>query len=208
MKTINRLMSEPLAKSAAKFMKYVSYLMMLLLTLGIVMSFIGRQTFILHTSSDVYPSATYAGENSDWTSNGITVSMNDEIHIHANEEDKIDFISQAGLVAMYATNALPLIVCFWILSRVFSDISLGQIFTERNAYYLLYYGLIQIAATLLGPFLRLLIGYLANLFTGSRLSISTGHDLPSNLITHIAFIVAAYVIHYGVHLQDEVDHTI
>ena len=24
----------------------------------------------------------------------------------------------------------------------------------------------------------------------------------------IAFIVAAYIIHYGVHLQDEVDHTL
>ena len=28
------------------------------------------------------------------------------------------------------------------------------------------------------------------------------------LIPSIAFIVAAYIIHYGVHLQDEVDHTL
>ena len=30
----------------------------------------------------------------------------------------------------------------------------------------------------------------------------------SALIPGIAFLVAAYIIHYGVHLQDEVDHTL
>lgn len=111
-------------------------------------------------------------------------------------------------VAMYLTNIVPLIICFWFLSRVFNNVSKGRIFTDQNASYLLYYGLIQVAVAVLVPFIKIFISYLANQFTNSELSIATGQNLLNNLIPNIAFIVAAYIIHYGVHLQDEVDHTL
>ena len=40
------------------------------------------------------------------------------------------------------------------------------------------------------------------------MSIATGQGVLNTVISGIAFIVAAYIIHYGVHLQDEVDHTL
>lgn len=49
---------------------------------------------------------------------------------------------------------------------------------------------------------------LTNLVSDGRMSISTGQRMFNMLIPSIAFIVAAYIIHYGVHLQDEVDHTL
>jgi hypothetical protein len=109
---------------------------------------------------------------------------------------------------MYAINAIPLIISFWLLSRVLNNVSKGHIFTVKNASYLLYYGLIHITVAVLIPFVKLLIVYLANQFTSNIIYITVGQNLLNNLIPSIAFIVAAYIIHYGVHLQDEADHTL
>ena len=208
MKKIQKLINETFAKSTAHFMKYICYIMMLFFVAGLILSFSGRRTFILHTSTGTYDSAIYSEENHDWTSRGPTVSMNDEVRVIAYDGEKIDLITQIGLSAMYVTNIIPLILCFWFLSRVFNNVSKGRIFTDQNASYLLYYGLIQVAVAVLVPFIKIFISYLANQFTNSELSIATGQNLLNNLIPNIAFIVAAYIIHYGVHLQDEVDHTL
>ena len=208
MKKIQKLINEPFAKSAAHFMKYICYIMMLFFVAGLVLSFIGRQTFILHSSTGTYDSAIYSEENHNWTSRGLTVSMNDEVRVIVYDGEKIDLITQIGLSTMYAVNVIPLIICFWFLSRVFNNVSKGRIFTDQNASYLLYYGLMQMAVAALVPFIKLFISYLANQFSSSEISIATGQNLLNNLIPNIAFIVAAYIIHYGVHLQDEADHTL
>lgn len=168
----------------------------------------GTADFFLHTHTGSYERAIYAEENHNPSTRGFTVSINDDIHVWTNDDDKIDFKTQVGISIMYATNAVPLIVAFWFLSQVFSNVSRGYIFTEKNALYLLYYGLLQFFASLIVPFIKLFICYLVNLVSDSRLSISTGHTIVNTLIPSIAFIVAAYIIHYGIHLQDEVDHTL
>jgi len=208
MKKIQKLINEPYAKSAAHFMKYICYIMMLFFVAGLVLSFIGRQTYILHSSTGTYDSAIYSEENHNWTSRGLTVSMNDEVRVIAYDGEKIDLITQIGLSTMYAVNVIPLIICFWFLSRVFNNVSKGRIFTDQNASYLLYYGLMQMAVAALVPFIKLFISYLASQFSSNEISTATGQNLLNNLIPNIAFIVAAYIIHYGVHLQDEADHTL
>ena len=109
---------------------------------------------------------------------------------------------------MYAVYTVPVMLAFWFLSRVFSNVHRGRIFTEQNAAYLLYYGLIQFAAAAVVPFVKLLICWLTNLVSDSRISIATGQNTLSMLFPSIAFMVAAYIIHYVVHLQDEADHTL
>jgi len=123
MKKIPKLINEPFAKSAANFMKYICYFLMLFFVTGLVFSFIGRQTFVLHTSTGTYNSAIYSEENHNWTSRGPTVSMNDEVRVIAYDGEKIDLITQIGLSTMYAVNVIPLIICFWFLSRVFNNVS-------------------------------------------------------------------------------------
>ncbi|MDR2568897.1 MAG: DUF2975 domain-containing protein [Oscillospiraceae bacterium] len=163
----------------------------------------------MHTNTGTYDSAIYSETDRNWTSRGLTVSMKDQVRILAFENDgTIDLLTHIALSAMYAVTAIPLIICFWFLSRVFNNISKGSIFTEKNAAYLLYYGLIQIAVAAIVPFVKLIIEHIANQFTSSQIRISTGQNWLTDVIPYIAFIVAAYIIHYGVHLQDEADHTL
>lgn len=207
MKQIQKLINEPFAKSAARFMMYICYILILISIIGLVLSFMGRQTFILYTETGMYDSAIYAEESHDWTSRGPTISLNNEIRVRA-DDGEIDLITQIGISTMYAIVSIPLIISFWFLSRMFYNISEGKIFIARNASYLLYYGFIKILMVILVPFIHLLISHLVNQFTNNEVSVASGQSFLNELIPNIAFIVAAYIIHYGVHLQDEADHTI
>jgi hypothetical protein len=200
--------NEHLAGSAARLMKYLCYFAICFYVLCAVLSFMGRQAFFLHTKTGTSERAIYAEENHNPHSRSMTVSMGDDIHVWTNDTDQIDPAVQAGLSLMYAVHIIPMIFAYWFLSRVFSNINKGQIFTEQNSSYLLYYGMLQLGAAVFVPFIKLLICRVVNLASGGRMSISTGRAMLNMLIPGIAFIVAAYIIHYGVHLQDEVDHTL
>ena len=98
---------------------------------------------------------------------------------------------------------LPAMLGFWFLSRVFSNVSNGEFFIEQNARLILYYGLIRIFSAFLVPPIKMLI-----CIFNTRISLSVNNNLPDYIFQGIAFLVAAYIIHYGINLRDEVDHTI
>jgi len=208
MRFVQKLTDEQFARPAAQFMKLACYFLIAFFALCTVLSFMGRQTFFLHTKAGSFERAIYAEENHNPSSRALTVHMGDDIHVWTNDNDQIDLTIQIGLSLMYAVHTVPIIFAFWFLSRVFSNIRKGQIFTDQNASCLLYYGLLQIFVAVFVPFLKLLVCWLANLVSDGRMSISTGTAMLNTLIPGIAFLVAAYIIHYGVHLQDEVDHTL
>ena len=208
MKFIQKLANERFARPAAQLMKFACYFVICFYVLCIVLSFMGRQTFFLHTKTGTFERAIYAEENHNSHSRSMTVHTSDDIHVWTNDNDRIDPTIQIGLSFMYAINMVPMIFAYWFLSRVFSNINKGEIFTEQNSSYLLYYGLLQFSVAVFVPFIKLLICWLINLVSNGRVSISTGQTMFNMLIPSIAFIVAAYIIHYGVHLQDEVDHTL
>lgn len=208
MKFVQKLTSERFASSAARFMKWACYFAIGFLALCTIFSFMGRQTFFLHTGTEQFERAIYAEEDHAPSSRGMTVHMGDDIHVWTSGTDRIDLAAHVGLSLMYAVHTFPVMAAFWLLSCVFSNIHRGRIFTERNASCLLYYGLLQFAVAVLVPFLKLIICWLTNLVSDNRISLSTGHGMLNTLIPAIAFLVAAYIIHYGVHLQDEVDHTL
>ena len=208
MKFIQKLANERFARPAAQLMKFACYFVICFYVLCTVLSFMGRQTFFLHTKTGTFEQAIYAEENHNSHSRSMTVHTSDDIHVWTNDNDRIDPTIQIGLSFMYAINMVPMIFAYWFLSRVFSNINKGEIFTEQNSSYLLYYGLLQFSVAVFVPFIKLLICWLINLVSNGRVSISTGQTMFNMLIPSIAFIVAAYIIHYGVHLQDEVDHTL
>lgn len=208
MKFIQKLANERFARPAAQLMKFACYFAICFYVLCTVLSFMGRQSFFLHTKTGTYERAIYAEENHAAHSRSMTVSMGDDIHVWTNDDDQIDLTIQIGLSLMYAVHIVPMIFAYWFLSRVFSNINKGEIFTEQNSSYLLYYGILQFSVAVFVPFIKLLICWLTNLVSNGRMSISTGQAMFNMLIPSIAFIVAAYIIHYGVHLQDEVDHTL
>ena len=208
MKFIQKLANERFARPAAQLMKFACYFVICFYVLCTVLSFMGRQTFFLHTKTGTFERAIYAEENHNSHSRSMTVHTSDDIHVWTNDNDRIDPTIQIGLSFMYAINMVPMIFAYWFLSRVFSNINKGEIFTEQNSSYLLYYGLLQFSVAVFVPFIKLLICWLINLVSNGRMSISTGQSMLNMLVPSIAFIVAAYIIHYGVHLQDEVDHTL
>lgn len=208
MRILKKLVAPSVAKSASCFMKFACYFVILFFILCLVLSFMGRQTFFLHTGTETYERAIYAEENHTPHPRSMTVHMGDDIHVWTNDNGQIDLTTHLGLSFMYAVHVVPLILAFWFLSRVFSNINKGGIFTEQNAAYLLYYGLLQLFVASLVPFLKLFICHFANIISGSQISISTGQDMFNGIVQSIAFIVAAYIIHYGISLQDEVDHTL
>ena len=208
MKFIQKLANERFARPAAQLMKFACYFVICFYVLCTVLSFMGRQSFFLHTKTGTYERAIYAEEKHAAHSRSMTVFTGDDVHVWTNDNDQIDLTIQIGLSLMYAVHIVPMIFAYWFLSRVFSNINNGHIFTEKNSSYLLYYGILQFSVAVCVPFIKLLICWLTNLISNGRMSISTGQAMFNMLIPSIAFIVAAYIIHYGVHLQDEVDHTL
>ena len=208
MKLFQTLANERFARPAAGLIKFACYFAICFYALCTVLGFMGRQTFFLHTKTGNFERAIYAEENHNAHSRSMTVFMGDDIHVWTNSSDQIDLTIQLGLSLMYAVNTIPMVLAFWFLSRVFSNIYRGEIFIEKNASCLLYYGLLQLFVAVVVPFIKLFLCWLTNLVSDGRMSISTGQRMFNMLIPSIAFIVAAYIIHYGVHLQDEVDHTL
>lgn len=208
MKMIHSLLDQQTAKKAAGFMKIICQLIIFLFVAMLVLSFMGRLQYNLSVGEKTYPNAIYAEENHDFSSRSFTVRSNDDLRVHASAEDgKIDPISYIAIVLMYAINIIPLLFAYWFLAKVFDNVANGEIFMEKNAHYLLYYGLIQVVVAVFVPFVKLLIVQIANTFVADRISLATGMNM-NQLIPGIAFIVAAYIINYGVHLQDEADHTL
>lgn len=208
MKLIQKFVNEQTAKAASLFMRFVCYLVIVFSLVCLVLSFMGRQTFTLRTREDTYEHAIYAEENHEPHSRGLTVSMGDYIRVKSNTDNEIDFTTHIGLSLMFAAHVVPMIFATWFLSRVFTNVYKGRIFTEQNAKHLLYYGLLQFFTAIFVPFLKLLICYLTNLVSRSQIIMSTGQNMFNLMVPSIAFLVAAYIIHHGIHLQDEVDHTL
>ncbi len=208
MRILKKLLNPSVAKPISLFLKYVCYFVIAFYILCLILSFMGRLSFFLHTDKGSYEYAIFSEENHGRHSRTMTISTKDNIHVWTDENGKIDFVTHIGLSLMYAVQLIPLILGYWFLSLVFSNISRGKIFVEQNALYLLYFGLIQLFVSVIVPFCKLLICHVTNLLSDSLIRISTGQNFLSGIGPGIAFIVAAYIIHYGIYLQDEVDHTI
>ena len=202
------LLNERFVRKAASFLQAACWLAICFFALVTVLACLGRQQFTLVTSTDVYEGAIYAERDQGWLSHSFTVTASDSIRVTADSDDGVDLATHIGLTLMFAAQALTGMAGYWLLSRVFANIAQGRIFVEQNARVLLGYGLLQIYAVFLLPFVKLLICNLANLVSDSQIAAWSVQIGPDKLFPSIAFLVAAYIIHYGITLQDEVDHTL
>lgn len=202
------LLNERFVRKAASFLQAACWLAICFFALVTVLACLGRQQFTLVTSTDVYEGAIYAERDQGWLSHSFTVTASDSIRVTADSDGGVDLATHIGLTLMFAAQALTGMAGYWLLSRVFANIAQGRIFVEQNARGLLGYGLLQIYAVFLLPFVKLLICNLANLVSDSQIAAWSVQIGPDKLFPSIAFLVAAYIIHYGITLQDEVDHTL
>ena len=194
--------------SGARALRVLCVLSMIFCVLCMALSVMGRQTFDLVTESGSYEDAIYAEKDHEPAMRGLTVSMSDQVHVRAGDPQHIQWTIQVGLSLMYALDIVPFFIACWFLYQVFSNIIQKKIFVEENASCLFYYGVLQCGVSVLAPFLKIFISFVVNQVSADSIYVSTGSGLLSGLIPGIAFIIASYIIHYGIYLLDEVDHTL
>lgn len=208
MKMISQTTREHFVKGGCRLVQIACYIALAFYVFGLVLSIMGRQTFTFHASTGTYDRVIYAQENYEDDVEGMFISTQDGIHITPNREGEIDLTTQIGLSLLYAVQMVPAAVAIWFLSRVCANVYQGEIFIGRNARYLSFYGAIQIFIALAVPFLKLILCFAVNRMADSQISISTGQNAMQTLVTGVGFLLAGYIIGYGVGLQDEVDHTL
>lgn len=209
MKSIKFLLNQKLATKTAKLMNVFCHIAIILFVLMLALSCFGRLQYVLSAGGTTYERAIYAEENHDFTTRALTVSSSDSLRVHAAADDgTIELLTYIAIVLMYALNLIPLIFAYWFLAKVFGNVAKGEIFVEKNAHFLLYFGLIQGGVAIIIPFVKLLGVQIANALVADRISLATGSNMINQLVPSVGFLVAAYIINYGVHLQDEVDHTL
>lgn len=208
MKMLKPLLNERFVRKAASFLQAACWLAICFFALVTVLACLGRQQFTLVTSTDVYEGAIYAERDQGWLSHSFTVTASDSIRVTADSDGGVDLATHIGLTLMFAAQALTGMAGYWLLSRVFANIAQGRIFVEQNARGLLGYGLLQVYASFVLPFVKILFSQLSNLVSGSKITAFSTYTGVDELFPGIVFLVAAYIIHYGITLQDEVDHTL
>ncbi len=202
MKSKNIIISEKKAKAISNIAQGICYVAIAFMIYILFQCVIGRLSYDVHA-----PTANY--ENVSYSENGLTVSGADQYYVRTQlAGGSIELSTYITLVAIYGITIILAIIAFWFLSKVFANVAKGEIFVQKNAQYLMYYGVIQLISAVVLPFAKVLFVNVVNMFLADTISISTGLNTQSQLFQSFAFLVAAYIIHYGVHLQDEVDHTL
>ena len=212
MKKLQMFFNESRTRADAGLLSIIFYVVMIFFLMCLVLAFMGRQTFTLRTGTGVYERATYAESRQEvpdyGSTTGLTTASADQIHVVADDNDRVDLAAHIALSLMYASTVLPAMLGYWFLSRVFSNVGKGAFFIEQNARLILYYGLLQFFSAFLVPLIKFLICALAGGISGCQISCSVNAELLNPIFQGFGFLVAAYIIYYGIHLQDEVDHTI
>ena len=80
------------------FLKFACYFSIGFFILCTVLSFMGRQTFSLHTSTEYFERAIYAEEHHSPHSRSLTVHMGDDIRVWTGDTDQIDRTTQLSLI--------------------------------------------------------------------------------------------------------------
>ena len=187
-----------LARGLANLLGWLACLLILLLAIGLILSFIGKQSFTLQTSAGTYHNATFSDIEFNWLPEGFSVHLGDNTRVHACQfSDEVDFITHIGIFARTVVLVVPFMVSLWLLRRVLNNIHKRSIFTNKNADYLLYCGLMRILVFVFVPFIQIFISYVANLFTDSQIILSAQPSLAT-LFMGLIFIVCAHVIRQGI----------
>ncbi len=209
MKKLNGMLTQHRVNKMVGFLNFACYVMVALCIGAIVLSILGRQTFTLHDSTGMHELAMLADTEygaRDKRGINITTDPVGTLHVYANDE--IDTAARIGISALVIVSVLPMFFAFWHLTKVLSNIKRGAIFIEENARRILYFGLLQLFSAVGVPILQVLICAVSTAISANELYVSTGQNMIAGIFTSMAFLVAAYIIRYGVHLQDEADHTL
>ena len=207
-KKIEDIVKGPQVKYGATFIGFVCYCLAVITCMTVVLTAAGKLNFIFYDKSGMPSSATFNEKNYDPSNGGFSMTMKDEVRIWANDENEIDAVTKIALVLVAAAGAVPSALAYFFLGKVFYNVAKGDAFTEKNSSELIKAGVLKLAAVVLAPFAKVLICFLSNLISTSRIQISAAMLRLGDVIMAAAIITAGYVIRRGAELQEEADHTL
>lgn len=129
-------------------------------------------------------------------------------HIRVNAIHPVDWATRLGIALIGLLHVTPPTYCFFTLTRFFANMGARRVFTSANANLLLRCGCMLTPTALVFPLLSAYaIPPLVNLLSANQISVGVTFDF-SRLFFGIVLLVAAYVFHYGLYLQEEADATL
>ena len=120
---------------------------------------------------------------------------------------KVGFITWLVISMIGIVNVLPMGVCIYMMAKFFKNISESKVFVTGNANILLKGGAVLAVSFVAEPLLIALLPEIVNSFTANELFLTAEMNFMY-LFGGAVLIVMAYVFHYGIYLQEEVDYTL
>ncbi len=132
------------------------------------------------------------------------ILLPDEIHLTAM--NGIAAITWIGISLMGMLRFLPYAFCYFMFILFFRNIAKKKIFITQNEDILLYCGVVLLLASMLVPVIN---GYaipaLINALTDNVIGVGVNLLSDPRPTQGIVLLVAAYVLRYGINMQNEAD---
>lgn len=202
------LESERNAQSIAILLQGICYFVTAVALAGAVLVVLGRVEMDITTPSGHYDRALLVEQDREATARFLFTRISEQDVYLTLKTETAGFFTRLCVALMGLVQAVPAGFCFFFLAGLFRNIAEGRVFVARNAAIFFRSGLILVIASLAGPVLEgLVLPWLINRFTEDRILLSLSVNYTA-LFFGFVLLVAAYVFHYGIYLQDEVDHTV
>lgn len=204
---LSTLLEKRYAHGFAKALQVLCYLLLVFMLVSAVLMLLGRMQVDLVTPQGRYENAILLEKDHATTTRLMTMRLS-EAKLHLEIETGVGFITWLGVALIGLLRILPLAWCFLLFARFFRNIQEDRVFVPENANLLLRSGIIWLYGVLIWPLLAaFLIPAVVNALSANTLSVSATLNV-SGLFVGTILLVSAYIMRYGISLQDEVDHTI
>jgi len=206
---LSKLVQKKVARRFASALQILCWLMMLLAGLSIVLALLGRVEVALNTPQGYYENALLAAEDPGASTRLFFIKLSGhDIRLTVTVDGGIGAAAWMGVALLCIIRLAPIGVCFFCMACFFGNVVEERVFVTSNAALLLRTGCVLLAASLIGPLLNAyMVPWLVSVFSANTLSVGVQLDL-SQMVFGAVLLVAAYIMYYGIELQDEVDHTL
>jgi hypothetical protein len=199
-------MTEKRAHNIAVLLQAICVIMLLLAAFTVVLMVLGRIQVSLTTPEGHFERALLAEKDHSVRSRALYYNPVEDITLQT--DSAISPLARIILPLMGLLRVFPFGFVFFQMSRFFANLAVGEVFVRPNAQLLLQSGAVMVIFSVITPILNaFVLPALLDVFTDNELWVAAQANFTSPFFGAV-LLVAAYVFHYGIYLQDEADHTI
>ena len=208
---MNLMRNEKNAHKIAVVLQWICAFMAFLAVIIGVMALLGRLEITFLTTPEGYQGHGLMFEKDhSATTRFFTVRLNNpKINLNtAGSGGEIGFITWLAISLIGIAKVFPMGFAFYLMSKFFKNISETKVFVTENAKLLLKSGTVMALSCFAVPILStFVLPAMVNNLTANVLRASTSPNM-TEIFYGAILIVMAYVFHYGIYLQEEVDYTL